>query len=259
MARDFNGSNQYGQVSLDLTAYSTLSVALWLYPDTIPPALDYDIYLEFTADGAATAGGFTMYSGGSEGFVVAHCGNVGTNNAIYTALTADVMIHVVGVFDFTQGTNEVNFYKDGTLQTATLRPSTSNNTGAFANSTLNIAARNAASLHADCRIAELAIYSGDIGATGAGQLAKGFAPSLVLPASLIRYWPMVGRYSPEIELKRAEGITLTNSPAAIEHPRIIQPSRRNRGRQWETAAAATGLPGLVGRGFGLASHRGLVA
>lgn len=239
MARDFNGSTQYGQVALNLSAYSTLSVAFWIYVDSLPGAGDYDIYLEHTANGGGTNGGFAVYSGGTEGFNLYHFGNVGGSNATYTALATGAWTHIVAVFDYTLATNEVNYYLNGALQTANTRPVNSNNTGTFANSTFNVAARNAASLHADCKIAELAIYASDIGAAGAAMLADGFSPAMV--GKPFRYWKLFGRVSPEIG-EQGSPITLTNSPAQYEHPRIQYPSKPQVIVPTVTAAAGLDIP-----------------
>jgi hypothetical protein len=59
-------------------------------------------------------------------------------------------------------------------------------------------------------------------------LAKGVSPQLVRPGNLVAYWPLIGRYSPEIDL--VGGYNLTVDGAVVEnHPRILYPSIQNLG------------------------------
>ena len=79
MARDFNGSNQYGQVARDYSAYSTLAVGGWVSFDTLAGGGSYNMIWEHTADGGANNGGFGLYYQGTNILAVAMCGNVGMN------------------------------------------------------------------------------------------------------------------------------------------------------------------------------------
>jgi hypothetical protein len=56
-------------------------------------------------------------------------------------------------------------------------------------------------------------------------LSLGYSPLFVRPQSLVAYWPLIGRNSPELELIGGQGGTLTGTTQA-EHPRIIRPKRR---------------------------------
>lgn len=76
----------------------------------------------------------------------------------------------------------------------------------------------------DGDIAEVAIWDVELVAADWLALAAGASPLLVRPASLIRYWPMVGRNSPETELIIASELTLTNTTTAA-HPRVHYPTR----------------------------------
>jgi len=52
------------------------------------------------------------------------------------------------------------------------------------------------------RIAEAAIWNVALTDAEVAILADGFSPLLVRPASLVAYWPLIGRYSPEIDIRR---------------------------------------------------------
>ena len=73
-------------------------------------------------------------------------------------------------------------------------------------------------------LGEVGIWDVALSATDVALLAKGFAPPMVRPASLVWYAPLIGRTSPEIELISGNKLTLINSPAASPHPPILYPS-----------------------------------
>lgn len=76
----------------------------------------------------------------------------------------------------------------------------------------------------DGKIAEVAIW--DVALVEASEipaLAKGISPLLVRPQSLKGYWPIIGNVSPEPDLRNGNNATLTGSPTAFPHPRILKP------------------------------------
>lgn len=83
--------------------------------------------------------------------------------------------------------------------------------------------------------AEWAVWDVALTAAEVASLAKGFAPSLIRPASLVNYWPIIGKYSPEIDVAGGGGLTLTGT-AAASHPRVIYPRRRQVGMAGSGAA-----------------------
>lgn len=86
--------------------------------------------------------------------------------------------------------------------------------------------------------AEWAVWDVALTAAEVASLSKGFAPSLIRPGSLVNYWPIIGRYSPEIDVMGGGGLTLTGTSAAA-HPRVIYPRRRGLGI---TSGAASPSP-----------------
>lgn len=74
-------------------------------------------------------------------------------------------------------------------------------------------------------IAEAAVW--DVALTDAevAILGAGLSPLFVRPSSLVAYWPIIGRYSPEIDVVGGFNLTLTGPPTVADHPRIILPSR----------------------------------
>lgn len=97
------------------------------------------------------------------------------------------------------------------------------------------------------RIAEAAIWNVALDAAEVAALAKGFSPRLIRPASLLAYWPLIGNYDPEIDLRAGQALTVTGATVG-DHPRIIQARRRES--FWVQPAAAGGLARFIGGGFG---------
>lgn len=76
-------------------------------------------------------------------------------------------------------------------------------------------------------IAEAAIWNVVLTAAEIAILAKGYSPLLVRPQSLVGYWPLIGRCSPEIDLVGGYGMTLTSGdsgPVVAAHPRVLMPT-----------------------------------
>lgn len=77
------------------------------------------------------------------------------------------------------------------------------------------------------RIAEVAMYEGH-SFTDAEVAAfhAGYSPACIRPENLAAYWPIIGRFSPEIDLYGGFDMTLNNTPLVAAHPRIIMPRRK---------------------------------
>ena len=110
------------------------------------------------------------------------------------------------------------------------------------------------------RIAEVGLWNVVLDADEIAALAKAVSPLLIRPASLVAYWPLIGRYSPEIDIVGGADMTLVNAPTNGDHCRIFYPPRPQR-YSFAAAVAATRSTRLVQGGpthYGL-SPGGLVA
>lgn len=74
-------------------------------------------------------------------------------------------------------------------------------------------------------IAEVGIWNVRLSDGAIAALAEGVSPILVRSDALVAYWPLIGRYSPEIDLIGGIDMTLTGSPANVAHPAMIYPRR----------------------------------
>ena len=72
-------------------------------------------------------------------------------------------------------------------------------------------------------LAEAAVWDEALSDANVALLAKAVSPLLVRPAGLVFYCPIVGRYSPEIDLVGGVNMTVTGAVNAV-HPRIFYPA-----------------------------------
>jgi hypothetical protein len=113
--------------------------------------------------------------------------------------------------------------KDANPPTNSLTPSGINTTviGAYWNSS------GTKLYYTDGLIAEAGIWNTALTDDEVASLAKGFCPLLVRPQNLKAYWPLIGAYSPELDVVGALNLSLSTSEPtkAEDHPRIIYPTR----------------------------------
>jgi hypothetical protein len=76
----------------------------------------------------------------------------------------------------------------------------------------------------DGNIAECAMWDAQLVQAEIDILAAGYSPLFVRPASLVAYWPLIGRTSPEIDIVGGYNMTLTNGPTTAAHPTVFYPS-----------------------------------
>jgi hypothetical protein len=181
-AFSFDGTDDFGQVALNLSDTAALTVECWVYWDDTDT--DNDLLMEHTAAWDTNAGGFIINPSAAAGIEVGINGS-GKNSKIYTAPSALTWHHHAFVFDFgAAAASEVLWYMDRNLQTENSTPFTGDNSGAvdrFANSTLNLMCRNGASLFADGDIAHLAVYKS---ALSQARVQAHFDASVVDPPTL---------------------------------------------------------------------------
>jgi len=155
---------------------------------------------------------FSVDPAGSFGHSVGNNGEIAAPNTWY---------HAAGVF---AASNSRTGYFNGTAHT----PNTTSITVAGLDRTIIGMRISGGGIGAyfNGSVAEAGIWNVALDAAEVAALAKGFSPLLIRPASLIAYWPLIGRSSPEICLKGGFDLTLVNGPTAADHARMIMPRRR---------------------------------
>lgn len=213
MARSFNGTDGIAQGTTALP--TTGAVSLWLYPTWV-----YN-------DGANHSI-FNLNSGGSYFDILKN-----SNSYIYcgwytgveyrvtvqpTTLNQNAWNHLF--LSWVNG-GDTKFYINGTQSGSTV---TSTGTWNTAGATRLLGAFPSFGT-VDGRLAEFAIWSAVPSAGDLASLAAGVSPSCVLPSSLTDYLPLIGRTSPEPNLRGGTAGTLTGT-AQADHPRVYYPGRR---------------------------------
>lgn len=209
MARLFDGSDDYGQIPLDLSRFSAISISVWLYWNAY--ANNNDLMLEFTAT-TNTAGAFTIIPNDGGGSFAVYIGRAaGSWGDRFPRPSAAVWHHYLFEMD-RGGTTRNRVWVDGLPQTLTAGTHTDQSGTFFANSNLNIMARNASTtLSAAGRMADLAIWGGVLsGDADAATLARGVSPLRVRPDRLACYLPLEGAAANREPAYGRSGVLLPN-------------------------------------------------
>lgn len=214
MARSFNDSSDYLEYAGAASTALPVTMACWVAPDlaTAEVAVSLStatalnsVSLQITATGVLRARSSTT-------------GGVAASADTTATVTANTWAHIAGVF--TSTTSRTAYIDGGNAVTN----ATSNNPSASSFNTTNIGVRyeTTRANFFGGEIAEVGIWSVALTAAEIASLAKGVSPLMIRPASLISYWPLIGKTSPEIDLHGRLEMTV-NGTTAADHPRIYMP------------------------------------
>jgi concanavalin A-like lectin/glucanase superfamily protein len=225
MARRFNGVDQFGSSAspIDLSAYSQISISLWLWWDSF--ANDDDVAMDFGDSGGGPAGFVIDPNDSGSAVWAAYSFDAGVTNlekANCARPSPAAWHHIVVNIDRTLGAASAvtKIYFDGIDQGATNGGGDSS--GNFGSAVLYLMSVEGTSLFgAGCQ-AEPAIYGGmNLSPTDVSNLWNGGAGQLatkVQGSSLKHYWRMKGDISPEPALVGGIDLNLTGSPPKADHP-----------------------------------------
>lgn len=214
MAREFDdASSQYLSGSTPVTA-APITVACWAKTDD---TTGLDVAVSITDTGGDTNYWFLGFRGDVAGDPIRWQVRAGGSAQADTTsgYTADTWHHLCGV-EASSGDRRV--YIDGGSKGT-------NNTGLTPTGidTIAVAAlvRTSAGSYLDGGVAELGVWNVALTDTEVALLAKGYAPPLVRPQSLVYYLPCVRDADEDI----VGGISMsaTAGPTVSAHPRVIYP------------------------------------
>lgn len=75
-------------------------------------------------------------------------------------------------------------------------------------------------------LAEVAVWQAALTTDEVTALYRGYSPQLVRPASLLGYWPFMGDYNPEPDLKGWVNLVTANNPTKVDHIKVIRRNSR---------------------------------
>jgi hypothetical protein len=220
-------------------------MACWVRPVNIT---DQEIVMSMGDGGAGVSRHQLRLKGNLSGDPVeaaSHDGTANSSAATSTGYTAGAWHHICGIWSSDTGRTA---YLDG--------GNSGNNTDSrvvtLSRTTIGASAHDlSATLNAD--VAWAAIWDVALTAGEVVMLAAGVHPLMVRPGALISVWDLYGNNDPETDYISGFDLTVTNSPAKSESPRIIMPSQKFYA-PWITTVAAgvtatlTGIVGSVNAG-----------
>lgn len=226
MARLFDdGSSQYLDVSSAVVTAVPFTFACWA-TNTAGGTFAIMSITDVTADDQY----FHVYWTDTNSLEI-DARNGGTIGTATAGLDKDgVFRHVAGVF---ASATSRTAYGNGTAGT----PDTTNVTPAGVNHTaIGGLIRASPTQYYKGNIALPAVWDVALTAAEIASLAKGADPRTIRPASLVAFWPVHGRFSPEPDIVGGFGLTVNNAPTVSTHPRLI----RRRPNRWMPLQPAAG-------------------
>ena len=218
MSRSFNGTSDYLIYSGAAVTAVPLTMACWAKWNNLATAT----MLMTIGDNASTTSllnRFRLNKNASDAILAAAANTTTSGNSTAGTVTAtNTWYHCAGVY--TSATSRTGYLDGvaGTANTTNLTPTSLDDT------TIGASTFGSGSVgtYMDGQIAEAAIWNVALTAAEIASLAKGMSPLMVRPASLISYWPLVGNFSPEIDLHGRLEMTV-NGTTASNHPRVYMP------------------------------------
>jgi hypothetical protein len=218
MARSFNGSSDYASATLNLSGVQKATLAFWFWKDAF--ANDDELLLEHSPNFNST-NGFLVDPNASSGSFEFDLSSPGVGYCVAKVArpSASAWHHYAATFDRTLSSGQVTgIWIDGAAATITYGSNNMTAGSAFVNTTLYVASRGGSSLFGTGRLAELALWSGQLLTAAEIQaLALGALPRRVRPTAVPYYWPLWGLSAPAPELDgNANNLTLTGT-SPINH------------------------------------------
>ena len=236
MARDFNGTSDF-IVLPDISSLGNFTLSIWSNTDGGGAGTDNFFGSDNFPASPRNGFGIQTQHASSDFLSFAFVGGTGSTG-VAGVLKADTWQHFIIRRDGTS----VNTYVDGVAVGGTITVGS----GTFTAPNIRLGAHffsGGNNEFFDGLIAEVAIYSTVFGLPEIEALADSISPFLVRPESLIRYWEVNGRDSPEIEsIVGSNGIV--TGTTFVPHPRIIYPTQPMSG--FAAAAAPSAADPVAG-------------
>ncbi len=233
-AVSFNGTTNFGVTAsnLDYTSYSKLVVEALIFVSSYDNSIRITWELSPSALSNQGAFYFAQDVGGTNSPTLK--GDGGFNNAEYTRPSAGQWHLFTMVYDTSPGSNEVEAYIDGDLQTPTSRPFNVNNTNNFGNFALYLMSRGGGSFFSAGKMQHLAIYS-DLSSSQIALHAQAAGLRELLPGTL----------SESSRTTTSATVSWTSASNVFNPPIIAQLQRSAHGaNSWSNVSGATSSPAV---------------
>lgn len=216
MSRDFNGTSEYLEYAGAVRTALPLTISAWVYKDD---TTNLDVAVSLSNNASLNRCGLAFTNSAAVRNLAITSGGTNSNTDTTTLYTANTWTHGAAVY--TSTTSRTVYINGGNAVNNTnsldVSPGTFNTT--------NIGCYNNSAGRAQFfggYIAEVGIWSVALTAAEIASLGVGVSPILIRPASLVAYWPIIGEFSPEIDLKGRFEMTVSGAVKA-EHPRAYKP------------------------------------
>lgn len=213
MARDFVSAtpDKLAKTSpVGITAVP-LTMACWFNADNVTA----DGTLMSANSASSQSGHMLLVGGGTAGDPIRARSRTGAGQVFAdtsTSYTASTWHHACGVW--VSATSRFSYLNGGgAVENTTSRDQ------AF--DTVHFGVRGDDLVPYDGQIAEAGLWNVALTAAEIASLAAGFCPLLIRPASLVSYWPLIGTFTTEIDLKGTSPLTVTTATKAV-HCRIFR-------------------------------------
>jgi hypothetical protein len=235
MARKATGNTDQG-ISAAVQNPTRYTISVWFRPTNAPSISTYSNvvgYGDSTCEGgvawdhqnSAFRGGAWYHQNLSAGYPVAKYA---------TTLNAGTLYHLCGVYDGSNILAYLNGVQDASAVAGDPQQSV--------NSKWTIGNTNFAShVAAFGEISHVAIYNVALTAAEVAALAKGVSPLRIRRGSLIRYWPVYGRSSPEPDYSgNGDNLTLTGFATLADNAPVGAPFGADEWVQYAVSSVASG-------------------
>jgi hypothetical protein len=211
MAYDFDGTDDYIEAASAVLTAAPLTLACWFNSDS---ATANQTLISITNAGGQER--FILQAGGAQTGdpvrAITVAGNNGSSADSATGYSANTWHHAAAVFASTTSRTAYIDGVGGTAETTSRTPGTLTATRIG----VTVAGGNRAQ-YMNGRLAEVAAWNVALDAAELAALAKGFRPSLIRPASLRLYVPLVREVA---DYSRAVALT-TSGPLVADHTRRV--------------------------------------
>lgn len=218
MARDFNGSTQYLIGGDPAVTDWPLTISAWFHPDAAIAATHNAVSLGDASVDNQDQVLLQFRTAGANDVVAAAAFGANFRRATGTThLAPGTWYHITAVYG---SATSREIFVDGTSEATNTQ---SLGTFTWSNIDRIVVAAHAQSTidgFVDAQIADVAIWDVALDGREIAALAAGVRPNHILRSSLVHWWPIWGRHSPEIDLTGNLDLTLTASPGYVAGPPV---------------------------------------